>query len=163
MHCINSNNAHVHAATVCLHESSITSECSVPDGLRASFTDSDAFQPLRIAPLTAPSGSFTRNVKLIPSDLDWLGHVNQGVYLRNCQDTLHLAVKEGALKIAGVKDVFDQQVEQFEVMYQAEMHEGDVCRIHVWQDVTHPYKVHFSIGNNDGGLAAYASITFPSL
>lgn len=80
--------------------------------------------------MSAPAAAFTLPVEIKPEDIDELGHVNNGVYLRWAQDvaTAHWRANGDAEM---VRD-FVWVVTRHEIDYRLQLVHGDKIEAHTW-------------------------------
>ncbi|MBL8550500.1 MAG: acyl-CoA thioesterase [Hyphomonadaceae bacterium] len=80
--------------------------------------------------MSASAGTFTLPVEICPGDIDELGHVNNGVYLRWAQDiaTAHWRARATPEMLARYVWV----VTRHEIDYRAQLVAGDVIEARTW-------------------------------
>ncbi len=152
---------------VVLIDANTRTPAPLPENIRSNLLSVISPKPAKFPDIVARQQRVTslpscqHEVKVVFSDLDDFGHVNNAAYLRMCLDCAMLSIQNGHLKHFH-DDVDQHKASKVSVLYVSEAFVNDILDVHIWEDSHSGNTLHFQVKRSNA-VSCYISIEFHQL
>ena len=108
-------------------------------------------------PSSLPAHRITREVVVVPSDLDFNFHMNNSQYITICMDSATIAVEKGSLSQFKT-DICWYHVKTMRVFYTREAKSGDKLSVSVWENPGEKLVLYFQVSLLEGESPVFYAV-----